>query len=193
MDNLDIKKLHYIQCSIAAFMPWYFTGNPPVSEDEMSLFKSLREKTSQNYEAILARMAEKYDFLVYEDDPYANLRFKGEAMTPMIAMPEASPPSFRLRRLVPLAALCCALITWFVTGQFMRAVTVLIVFCPCSFILATPTAVVAGIGNASRYGILIRSCANYRSLEEGDVRIAVRTHEENVQLIAALQEIYGHA
>ena len=62
VDNLDIKKLHYIQCSIAAFMPWYFTGNPPVSEDEMSLFKSLREKTSQNYEAILARMAEKYDF-----------------------------------------------------------------------------------------------------------------------------------
>ena len=56
-----------------------------------------------------------------------------------------------------LAALCCALITWFLTGQFMRAVTVLIVFCPCSFILATPTAVVAGIGNASRYGILIRS------------------------------------
>jgi threonine-phosphate decarboxylase len=43
------------------------------------------------------------------------------------------------------------------------------------------------------YGILIRPCANYRGLEEGDVRIAVRTHEENEQLIAALQEIYGHA
>ena len=43
------------------------------------------------------------------------------------------------------------------------------------------------------HGILIRSCANYRGLEEGDVRIAVRTHEENTQLIAALREIYGHA
>ncbi len=41
--------------------------------------------------------------------------------------------------------------------------------------------------------ILIRSCANYRGLDEGDVRIAVRTHEENAQLIAALREIYGHA
>ncbi len=41
--------------------------------------------------------------------------------------------------------------------------------------------------------ILIRSCANYRGLDEGDCRIAVRTHEENVQLIAALREIYGHA
>ena len=41
--------------------------------------------------------------------------------------------------------------------------------------------------------ILIRSCANYRGLDEGDCRIAVRTHEENAQLIAALREIYGHA
>ena len=41
--------------------------------------------------------------------------------------------------------------------------------------------------------ILIRSCANYRGLTEGDVRIAVRTHAENEQLIAALREIYGHA
>ena len=37
--------------------------------------------------------------------------------------------------------------------------------------------------------ILIRSCANYRGLDEGDCRIAVRTHEENEQLIAALREI----
>ena len=41
--------------------------------------------------------------------------------------------------------------------------------------------------------ILIRSCANYRGLSAGDVRIAVRTHAENEQLIAALREIYGHA
>lgn len=60
VDSLDIKKLHYIQCSIAAFMPWYFTGK--ISEDEMNLFKSLREKTSHSYEDIIARMAEKYDF-----------------------------------------------------------------------------------------------------------------------------------
>ena len=43
-------------------------------------------------------------------------------------------------------ALSCAVITWIVTGQFMRAVTVLVVFCPCAFILATPTAVLAGQG-----------------------------------------------
>ena len=54
-------------------------------------------------------------------------------------------------------ALSCAVITWLVTGQFMRAVTVLVVFCPCAFILATPTAVLAGIGNAAKYGIIVRS------------------------------------
>ncbi|MCR4596573.1 MAG: cation-translocating P-type ATPase, partial [Lachnospiraceae bacterium] len=54
-------------------------------------------------------------------------------------------------------ALSCAVVTWIVTGEFIRAVTVLVVFCPCAFILATPTAVLAGIGNAAKYGIIIRS------------------------------------
>lgn len=50
-----------------------------------------------------------------------------------------------------------AVITWLVTGELIRAVTVLVVFCPCAFILATPTAIMAGIGNATKYGILVRS------------------------------------
>ena len=54
-------------------------------------------------------------------------------------------------------ALTCSVLTWIFMGQFMRAVTVLVVFCPCAFILATPTAVLAGIGNAARYGIIVRS------------------------------------
>ncbi len=54
-------------------------------------------------------------------------------------------------------ALSCAVITWIATGRFMRAVTVLVVFCPCAFILATPTAVLAGIGNAAKHGIIVRS------------------------------------
>ncbi len=54
-------------------------------------------------------------------------------------------------------ALGCAVITGLVTGEFIRAVTVLVVFCPCAFILATPTAVAAAIGNLTKYGILIRT------------------------------------
>lgn len=55
------------------------------------------------------------------------------------------------------AALATALITGIATGEIIRAVTVLVVFCPCAFILATPTAIMAGIGNATKYGIIIRS------------------------------------
>lgn len=55
------------------------------------------------------------------------------------------------------AALATAIITFIVTGEIIRAVTVLVVFCPCAFILATPTAIMAGIGNATKYGIIIRS------------------------------------
>ena len=56
-----------------------------------------------------------------------------------------------------VVAFACAVGTWVITGEFMRAVTVLVVFCPCAFILATPTAVLAGIGNAAKYGMIIRS------------------------------------
>ena len=38
-----------------------------------------------------------------------------------------------------LVALACAVVAWAATGEFLRAVTVLVVFCPCAFILATPT------------------------------------------------------
>lgn len=55
------------------------------------------------------------------------------------------------------AALGTAIITGIVTGEIIRSVTVLVVFCPCAFILATPTAIMAGIGNATKFGIIIRS------------------------------------
>jgi len=55
------------------------------------------------------------------------------------------------------AALGTAVVTGIVTGEIIRAVTVLVVFCPCAFVLATPTAIIAGIGNATRFGIIIRS------------------------------------
>lgn len=65
-----------------------------------------------------------------------------------------------------LAAFACAVATWVCTGEFMRAVTVLVVFCPCAFILATPTAVIAGIGNAARYGMIIRSGSSLERLSK---------------------------
>ncbi|MFV0400811.1 MAG: heavy metal translocating P-type ATPase [Oscillospiraceae bacterium] len=56
---------------------------------------------------------------------------------------------------IVVIALAAAAITWAVTGEVIRAVTILVVFCPCALVLATPTAIMAGIGNATKYGILV--------------------------------------
>lgn len=57
---------------------------------------------------------------------------------------------------IVVIALTAAILTWFVTGEVIRAVTILVVFCPCALVLATPTALMAGIGNAAKHGILVR-------------------------------------
>lgn len=63
----------------------------------------------------------------------------------------------RWATVIVVLALTAAVITGLVTGELTRAVTILVVFCPCALVLATPTAIMAGIGNAAKNGILIRS------------------------------------
>ncbi|MBP8131427.1 MAG: cation-translocating P-type ATPase [Candidatus Hydrogenedentes bacterium] len=66
--------------------------------------------------------------------------------------------------------LTLAAVVWAATGDALRGVTILIVGCPCAFVLATPTAVVAALGHASRNGILVKggkyleACAQVRAL-----------------------------
>ena len=58
--------------------------------------------------------------------------------------------------LVPVALLI-AIIAWLVTKDIVRAVTVLGVFCPCALVLATPTAIMGAIGQATKHGVIIKS------------------------------------
>lgn len=57
---------------------------------------------------------------------------------------------------IVVIALSAALLTWLVTGEIIRAVTILVVFCPCALVLATPTAIMAAIGNVTKHGFLVR-------------------------------------
>jgi heavy metal translocating P-type ATPase len=57
---------------------------------------------------------------------------------------------------IVVIALAAAAITWFASGEIIRSVTILVVFCPCALVLATPTAIMAAIGNCTRHGFLVR-------------------------------------
>lgn len=57
---------------------------------------------------------------------------------------------------IVVIALSAAALTWIISGEIIRAVTILVVFCPCALVLATPTAIMAAIGNATKHGFLVR-------------------------------------
>ncbi len=58
--------------------------------------------------------------------------------------------------LVP-AALIISVLTYIGTKDVTRAVTILVVFCPCALVLATPTSIMAAIGQATKYGVIVKS------------------------------------
>jgi Cd2+/Zn2+-exporting ATPase len=62
--------------------------------------------------------------------------------------------------------LVIAAVVWFFTQDIERVVSVLVISCPCAFILASPTAMVAALASAARLGILIKNV--------GDIEIAAR-------------------
>ena len=57
---------------------------------------------------------------------------------------------------IVVIALTAAVLTWLISGEIIRAVTILVVFCPCALVLATPAAIMAAIGNAAKHGFLVR-------------------------------------
>lgn len=61
VENLTIKKLHYLQVSIVAFMPWYFNQDDGISDIEMELVQSLRGTSADEYMRCIMQIAERYD------------------------------------------------------------------------------------------------------------------------------------
>ena len=70
--------------------------------------------------------------------------------------------------LVPIA-LAIAIVAYFATGNIIRAVTVLVVFCPCALALATPTSIMAAIGQATKHGVIIKSGEALENMGKVDV------------------------
>jgi Cd2+/Zn2+-exporting ATPase len=76
--------------------------------------------------------------------------------------------------LTPMA-LAIAAITFLLTRDPIRSITVLIVICPCSLVLATPTAIVAAIGNAARHGVLVKHGPAMEQIGKVDVVVFDKT------------------
>lgn len=65
--------------------------------------------------------------------------------------------------MIVVIAFSAAILTYLSTFEIIRSVTILVVFCPCALVLATPTAIMASIGNLTKYGILVK---DGQSIEE---------------------------
>ncbi|KPL23852.1 MAG: hypothetical protein AMJ93_03715 [Anaerolineae bacterium SM23_84] len=94
--------------------------------------------------------------------------------------------------LVPVT-FAIAIVVFLVTGELVRSVTVLVVVCPCALVLATPTALVAAIGNAARSNVIVKTGAHMEALGKIDVIAFDKTGtltvgQPQVVHIAALDE-----
>jgi Cd2+/Zn2+-exporting ATPase len=72
------------------------------------------------------------------------------------------------RILVPIT-FAIAVLVYLLTSDIVRSITILVVVCPCALVLATPTAVVAAIGNAAKRGMLVKSGAVIERVGKVDV------------------------
>ena len=77
--------------------------------------------------------------------------------------------------IIVILAFTISILTYAFTGDILRSVTVLVVFCPCALVLATPTAIMAAIGNLTKYGVLVKDGGSLEELEKCDELIFDKT------------------
>lgn len=70
--------------------------------------------------------------------------------------------------LIVVIAFTASILTYLFTFEIIRSVTILVVFCPCALVLATPTAIMASIGNLTKHGILVKDGESIEELSRID-------------------------
>lgn len=111
--------------------------------------------------------------------------------------------------LIVVSAFISSILTYLYTFEITRSVTILVVFCPCALVLATPTAIMAAIGNLTKYGILVKDGQSLEELAHVDelifdktgtltygtpevIKIISDTPEEMMYLAASLESKSEH-
>jgi heavy metal translocating P-type ATPase len=77
--------------------------------------------------------------------------------------------------MIVVIAFTAAVLTYLFTFEISRSVTILVVFCPCALVLATPTAIMAAIGNLTKYGILVKDGSSLEELAHVDELVFDKT------------------
>lgn len=77
--------------------------------------------------------------------------------------------------MIVVIAFTAAVLTYLFTFEITRSVTILVVFCPCALVLATPTAIMAAIGNLTKYGILVKDGESLEELAHVDELVFDKT------------------
>ena len=111
--------------------------------------------------------------------------------------------------LIVAIAFTAAVLTYLLTFDIIRSVTILVVFCPCALVLATPTAIMAAIGNLTKYGILVKDGESIEELAQVSelvfdktgtltygtpevVKVASDNPDEMMHLLASLESKSEH-
>ena len=111
--------------------------------------------------------------------------------------------------MIVVIAFTLAVLTYLATFEISRSVTILVVFCPCALVLATPTAIMAAIGNLTQHGILVKDGESLEELAKIDelvfdktgtltkgtpevVRIISDNPKEMMHLLASLESKSEH-
>ena len=81
---------------------------------------------------------------------------------------------------IVVIAFACSIGTWIITHEILRAVTILVVFCPCALVLATPTAIMAAIGNLTKHGILVKDGESLEELAKVNDLILDKNRNSNI-------------